>query len=185
MKKLKFLLIFLMSLFAWSCERSANDQASSSNSSGASTAIVPSSSAAHSKAATQNHLSMKIDGVLWQADSEIFGAFHPKGYDRAIALLDDILDEIGEDEKHPMADLADAISVFVEKYEAEHVPVSGAKPGAVLKFLMREHGLRQSDLPEIGSQGVVSEVLSDKRDLNARQIKRLAKRFGVSPAVFI
>ena len=62
---------------------------------------------------------------------------------------------------------------------------SGAKPGAVLKFLMREHGLRQSDLPEIGSQGVVSEVLAGKRDLNARQIKRLAKRFGVSPAVFI
>ena len=108
-----------------------------------------------------------------------------KEYDRAVGLLDDILDEIGEDEKHPMADLADAISVFVEKYEAEHVPVSGAKPGAVLKFLMREHGLRQSDLPEIGSQGVVSEVLAGKRDLNARQIKRLAKRFGVSPAVFI
>lgn len=108
-----------------------------------------------------------------------------KEYDRAVGLLDDILDEIGEDEKHPMTDLADAISVFVEKYEAEHVPASGAKPGAVLKFLMHEHGLRQSDLPEIGSQGVVSEVLSGKRELNARQIKRLAKRFGVSPAVFI
>jgi len=50
---------------------------------------------------------------------------------------------------------------------------------------MQEHRLRQSDLPEIGSQGVVSEVLAGKRELNARQIKRLAKRFGVSPAVFI
>ncbi len=108
-----------------------------------------------------------------------------KDYTRAVEMLDAILDEIGEDEKHPMAELADAISVFIEKYEAEHVPIPTLKPAAVLKFLMREHDLRQSDLPEIGSQGVVSEVLAGKRDLNARQIKRLAKRFNVSPAVFV
>jgi HTH-type transcriptional regulator/antitoxin HigA len=100
-------------------------------------------------------------------------------------MLDAILDEIGEDEKHPMAELADAISVFIEKYEAEHVPIPSLKPAAVLKFLMSEHDLRQTDLPEIGSQGVVSEVLTGKRELNTRQIKRLAKRFNVSPAVFI
>ena len=108
-----------------------------------------------------------------------------KDHTRAVELLDVILDEIGENEKHPMAELADAISVFVEKYEAEHVPIPPAKPLAALRFLMREHDLRQSDLREIGSQGVVSEVLGGKRELNARQIKRLAKRFGVSPAVFI
>jgi HTH-type transcriptional regulator/antitoxin HigA len=50
---------------------------------------------------------------------------------------------------------------------------------------MEEHDLRQSDLPEIGSQGVVSEILSGKRELNVRQIKELAQRFQVSPAVFI
>jgi len=108
-----------------------------------------------------------------------------KDYARAVEKLDAILDEVGEDEKHPMAELADALSVFIEKYEAEHVPIPAAKPAAVLKFLMREHDLRQSDLPEIGSQGVVSEVLAGKRELNARQIKRLAKRFNVSPAVFV
>ncbi|MHB8624325.1 MAG: helix-turn-helix domain-containing protein [Sulfuricaulis sp.] len=108
-----------------------------------------------------------------------------KDHARAVKMLDAILDEIGEDEKHPIAELADAISVFIEKYEAEHVPVPHAKPSAALKFLMREHGLRQSDLPEIRSQGVVSEILVGKRELTSRQIKRLAKRFGVSPAVFI
>ena len=108
-----------------------------------------------------------------------------KDYARAVEMLDAILDEVGEDEKHPMAELADAISVFIEKYEAEHVLIPAAKPAAVLKFLMREHDLRQSDLPEIGSQGVVSEVLAGKRELNARQIKRLAKRFNVSLAVFV
>ena len=108
-----------------------------------------------------------------------------KDYARAVEMLDAILDEIGENEKHPIAELADAISVFIEKYETEHAPIPAAKPAAVLKHLMREHDLRQSDLPEIGSQGVVSEVLAGKRELNARQIKRLAKRFYVSPAVFV
>ena len=108
-----------------------------------------------------------------------------KDYVRATDMLDAILDEIGEDEKHSLAELAEALGVFVEKYEAEHVRAPEAKPVTVLKFLMREHGLRQADLPEIGSQGVVSEVLAGRRELNARQIKRLAKRFGVSPAVFV
>ena len=108
-----------------------------------------------------------------------------KDYARAVELLDAILDEIGENERHPMADIADALSVFIEKYEAEHIPIPSAKPATVLKFLMHEHDLRQSDLPEIGSQGVVSEVLTGKRELNTRQIKKLARRFKISTAVFV
>lgn len=108
-----------------------------------------------------------------------------KEYLRAVEMLDAILDEMGDDEKHPMAELADALGVFIERYEAEHVPPPVANPSATLRFLMQQHGLRQSDLPEIGSQGVVSEVLAGKRKLNTRQVKRLAKRFGVSPAAFI
>ena len=55
----------------------------------------------------------------------------------------------------------------------------------MLRFLMDEHALTQSDLPEVGSQGVVSEILNAKRELNVRQIRALAKRFHVSPAVFV
>ncbi len=50
---------------------------------------------------------------------------------------------------------------------------------------MEQHGLRQSDLPEVGSQGVVSEILSGRRDLNVRQIRLLAERFHVSAATFV
>lgn len=100
-------------------------------------------------------------------------------------MFDAILDETGEDEKHPLADLAHAVSVFVERYEAKHVHIPAADPIVVLKHLMQAHGLRQSDLSEIGTQSVVSEVLAGKRELNARQIKQLAKRFGVCLAVFI
>ena len=108
-----------------------------------------------------------------------------KEYERAVGLLDAILDEIGEDEKHPMAELADAIGVFVERYESEHPPIPAGKPAEVLRFLMAEHGLRQSDFADIGSQGVISELLAGRRQLNTRQIRKLAKRFAVSAAVFV
>jgi HTH-type transcriptional regulator/antitoxin HigA len=50
---------------------------------------------------------------------------------------------------------------------------------------MEEHDLKQSELPEIGSQGVVSEVLKGTRNLNIRQIKKLSSKFKISPLVFI
>jgi len=51
--------------------------------------------------------------------------------------------------------------------------------------LRAEDGLRQSDLPEVGSQGVVSEVLAGKRKPNARQVKALAQRFRVAAEVLL
>ena len=54
-----------------------------------------------------------------------------------------------------------------------------------LKYLMEEHGLKQKDMKEIGSPGVVSEVLNRKRTLNARHIKALSNRFNCSTAVFM
>lgn len=50
---------------------------------------------------------------------------------------------------------------------------------------MEQHSLTQSDLPELGSQGVMSEILRGKRELNLRQIKALAERFHVPAALFI
>ena len=49
---------------------------------------------------------------------------------------------------------------------------------------MQLQGIVQKNLPEIGSQGVVSEILSGKRKLNARQIAALASRFNVPESVF-
>ena len=39
-----------------------------------------------------------------------------------MALLDRLIDEVGEDENHPLASLMEVLSVLVERYEAEHVP---------------------------------------------------------------
>lgn len=105
-------------------------------------------------------------------------------YQARVELLNELIDEVGENEDHPLASLLDIVGIAVSSYEQSHVPIPAASPQDVLVFLMAEHQLKQSDLPEIGSQGVVSEVLNGKRQLNARQIQALSQRFGVSAAVF-
>lgn len=106
-------------------------------------------------------------------------------YHRAVTVIDEIVDEIGQQEAHPLADLAETLGLCIEAYENAHVPFSDSSASEILRTLMEEHGLTQSDMPEIGSQGVVSEILSGKRDLNVRQITQLSARFGVSPSLFM
>ena len=38
------------------------------------------------------------------------------------ALLDDLIDEVGEDESHPLASLMEVVGVLIEKYEDKNVP---------------------------------------------------------------
>jgi HTH-type transcriptional regulator/antitoxin HigA len=47
---------------------------------------------------------------------------HTKGeYEALVAFLDDLTNEVGEDENHPLASLMDVVGVLIEKYENEHV----------------------------------------------------------------
>ena len=113
---------------------------------------------------------------------------HPsnqKECDILINELDELLNIIGEDENHRLIGLADIISNLISYYEENHLPSINVSGVDALKFLMDVHHLSQSDLSEIGSQGVISEILQGKRKLNLRQIKLLAKRFNVAPATFI
>ncbi len=107
-----------------------------------------------------------------------------RDHKKAVALLDRLLDEVGENEHHPLFGFLEVLGTLVESYESDHIEVKGATGADVLRFLMEEHGLTQSDLPEIGSQGVLSEILHGRRELNTRHIKMLSERFGVSPAAF-
>ena len=43
-------------------------------------------------------------------------------YNRVVALLDGLIDKVGEDEGHPLASLMEILGVLIENYEAEHVP---------------------------------------------------------------
>ena len=113
---------------------------------------------------------------------------HPKNekeFNALVSRLDELLDVVGDDEHHPLIGLVDMISLLIATYEEKHYQKPIEKGVAALKFLIKEQRLRQTDLPEIGSQGVVSEILNGKRVLNLRQIKLLAHRFNVDPLTFI
>ena len=123
---------------------------------------------------------------IWSGIENVFSVPHnQKDYNRLVHILDGLIDEVGEDESHPLASLVETLGSLIQSYEAENIPEMAGSPGDILKTLIHEHGLKQSDLPEIGSQGVISELLSGKRQFNIRQIKLLSKRFNVSPAVFM
>jgi len=82
-------------------------------------------------------------------------------------------------------ELAGLLTLLIEDFEDRHYQIPRAKPLEVLQFLMDQHGLLQKDLAGIfGTPSIVSEVLSGKRDLNKDHIRRLARRFHVSPELF-
>jgi HTH-type transcriptional regulator/antitoxin HigA len=52
----------------------------------------------------------------------IFVPHTEEEYQRLVALLDGLIDEVGENESHPLASLMEVISILIEKYEDERVP---------------------------------------------------------------
>ena len=108
-----------------------------------------------------------------------------KDYGRAVDAMNALLDAGAADEDHPLAGLVATLGELIGEYDARQFPVPDATGREVLRFLMDQHGLTQSDLPEVGSQGVVSEILSGKRELNVRQVRALAERFGIGADAFL
>ena len=132
------------------------------------------------------NIQLKEIAKVWPDIQPVFSVPHnEKDYNKLVSLLDSLIDEVGNKENHPLASLMETIGTLIETYESQYLNDIEGNAIDALNALMEEHGLKQSDLSEIGSQGVVSEVLSGKRQLNVRQIKILSKRFKVSPAVFI
>ena len=123
---------------------------------------------------------------VWPSIKNVFSVPHSEAeYENLVSLLDSLIDEIGEDENNPLSSLMETIGNLINVYEDKNIIHIYGSPIETLCYLMQEHNLKQTDLPEIGSQGVVSEILKGKRTLNIRQIKELSAKFNVSPLVFI
>lgn len=121
----------------------------------------------------------------WATVWPLLSIRNERDYDLAVERLNALLDEVGTDERHPLYGLLDTLGTLIRVYEEQHHPMPTASGAETLRYFMAEHDLAQADLSEIGSQGVVSEILTGKRELNVRQVRALAARFHVSPAVFI
>lgn len=107
-------------------------------------------------------------------------------YRSLVKSLDAILDAGGADEANPLAGLAALVGELVSSWEQRHLPMPDPMSAVdTLKFFMERDGLRQSDLPEIGNQAKVSELLAGKRAINLRQARALAARFAVPMEMFL
>jgi HTH-type transcriptional regulator/antitoxin HigA len=107
-------------------------------------------------------------------------------YTELLAFVEECFDRFGAIDQHPVFALVDLVATRIREYEDRVHPWPDTSTQASrLAFLMEQHGLRQCDLPEVGAQSVVSDVLKGKRALNLRQVQALAQRFGVPMDVLV
>jgi HTH-type transcriptional regulator/antitoxin HigA len=99
--------------------------------------------------------------------------------------MNGLLDIVGDQEGHALAGLLDLVSELVQDYDAEHYAIEASEPREVLRYLIEQRRLKQSDLAEIVPQSNLSAILAGKRKISATLAGKLARYFNVSPAVFI
>lgn len=107
-----------------------------------------------------------------------------KEYEKLLAFVDELMDWTRQHKDERATSLLNLVASNIEAYESHHYSTKKISAIDMLRFLMDEHGLGQNDLPEIGSQSLVSKILSGERQLTIEHIRGLSKRFGVSPSVF-
>ena len=107
-------------------------------------------------------------------------------YQNALAFLEQLLDE-----DQPV--LTDLIATAIEKYEnsLEDVinfedSVNNLDSGiSTLRLLMDQHHLKNKDMKElIGSESLVSMILSGDRELTRNHITKLSAHFNINPSLF-
>jgi HTH-type transcriptional regulator/antitoxin HigA len=123
--------------------------------------------------------------------AELVGLFMPRplhddvDYRNALVVLDAMA---GFEMNGDQEDYFDAIATFVEKYEAEHHAIGGAKmtPVRLIRSLMDEHGMNDSDLGRLlGDRSLGHRILSGERELSKIHIRVLAEHFGLNPGALL
>lgn len=109
-------------------------------------------------------------------------------YHKLESLLDTLIDEVRDDEHHPLAIAMRIIGDNLESYDNEaHLPIGhGLSAIDIVKYTMETQRLTQKDLsPIFGSQGNVSSFLNGKRDLSLTVIRRLKEKLKIDPSLLI
>lgn len=85
-------------------------------------------------------------------------------------------------------DYLEALSTFVEAYEAGRFPIDDSRitPLDALKALLAEHDMTASDLGRLlGNRTLGAAILAGRRNLSKAHIKKLAEHFKVEPGLFL
>lgn len=113
-------------------------------------------------------------------------------YADALDLLEYLMEQVGEDVSKSENLLILLLSHAIHTYELQNEEVLAFEKHAfedqsdvvVLRFIISQHGLSLSDLPEIGHKSLISKILSGERNLTKSHIEKLSKRFHIDPGLF-
>ena len=94
-------------------------------------------------------------------------------YDEALREIEPFFDSEPEPDT-PEGDHFEILAMLIEDYEAKHWPVDAPDPVEAIRYRMEQSNLKAKDLaPMIGNVNRVYEILSHKRPLTLRMIRRL------------
>ncbi len=107
-------------------------------------------------------------------------------YEKALSITENLFFKENRTQEEEQA--LEVWTILIEIYEERQFsPGSESTPVSILNSLMASQGITQANLVQegVGSSGVVSEIVNNKRTISKKQAKKLAQIFKVSPEVFI
>jgi HTH-type transcriptional regulator/antitoxin HigA len=111
-----------------------------------------------------------------------------RDYDAAAAVLDGLAVRPEGSLSAGEQDYFETLTMLVEAYDREHEEIERAdrEPLSMLKYLLQESGMTQADLGRLlGNRALASLILNGHRQLSKSHIRKLARHFKVSPALFL
>lgn len=76
--------------------------------------------------------------------------------------------------------------VLIKDYDDKHYQLPNLDPLEVIKYKMKEKGMKAKDLEAIiGSKGHVSAILSGKREITLKMAQKLKNYFSLPAEVFL
>lgn len=99
-----------------------------------------------------------------------------KDYEDTLKRIEKLFDANPNTEE---GDLLELLVTLVESYEQKKFSIASPDPIEAIKFRMEQLGLKQSDIAKVvGSKNRASEILNRKRELTAKMMRELHKRFN-------
>ncbi len=121
--------------------------------------------------------------LLARALPSVIHSEKEKENERYLAMLEE-LDQKGKLSPAEQR-LAELLTLLIADFEEKAYTLKPAKPTEILNELIEANSLKQKDLVDVfGAPSIVSEVLNGKRGLTIEHIRKLSRRFHVSPEVF-
>jgi HTH-type transcriptional regulator/antitoxin HigA len=111
-----------------------------------------------------------------------------RDYDAAVRVLDTLAVRTEGSLEPGEQDYLDTLTMLVNEYDREHhdFETEDRDPLSMLKYLMQESGMTQTDLGRLlGNRALASLILNGHRQLSKSHIRKLADHFKVSPALFL